>query len=538
MTQKYNKKTGLSMPITLMFFMVIGMVTVVSMSLSSTTDSMVFRGVQKIQATELAESGINVLYDRICQRLISGSNLTSNFDDMNLNATLGGEARRNGTYSAKVLDVTYTDTEPAPGQSADSVLREYTFVLEGIGTAENGTESVITATFQGEVVAAKGAFSSFVKDWSTYPAAIQSNSTVSIVANAGVRTKDSASANKEAHIIANQGVKWIAAAGNKADITNPDVIKVEGFILVPNQPTTAYLGMTNSVSGLANPNGMQNYKTAAAWINKPTPYTVVENGVTPLGQSLPFASKPQVDAWVATWSSQTTTHPNATVFGGSISTAQLPSVDGQSVLTSPANISGNFNVTPGTQVHLVPRSTNPEENVIFVSGKLANSGTIVNHGVTLVVNEYEDTSDATYGLGTAKSKYKDLEQVYSKAGLFAFGTPTPNTKLTTAQINLNSNVDNKYGLVYALAGYVKVTGNMKMNGIIMSGAPEAPYGETRSGFGGITGGVTIAPNNGQGFTLEYERKVKSFTIPGRLVDNSQIIVPFRANTIADWRQIR
>jgi len=533
-----NKQTGLSMPITLMFFMVIGMVTVVSVSLTSTTDSMVFRGVQKIQATELAESGVNVLYDRICQRLISGSNLTSNFDGMSLTSTLGGDARNTGTFSAKVLDVTYTDTEPAPGQAAGSVLRNYTFIVEGTGTAANGTESVITASFQGEVVAAKGAFSSFVKDWSTYPAAIQSNSTVSIVANSGFSTKDTASKNKEAHIIANQGVKWMTAAGAKEDITDPNVIDVEGFILVPNQPTPTYIGMTTSVSGLANPNGVQNYKTASAWINKPTSYTVVENGVTPLGQSLPFASQPQVDAWVNTWSSQITNHSNATLYSGTITSANIPVVNGESVLTSPAKVSGNFNVTSGTTIHLVPRSTNPEENVIFISGALLNSGNIVNHGVTLVSHDYSDTATASYKLSDSKTTFKDLEDVYSKAGLFAFGQPSPNTLSSEAQINLNSDVDGKYGLVYALSGYVKVTGNMKMAGIIMSGAAKPPSTEARSGIPGLAGGVTIAPKNGSGFTIEYERKVKSFTIPGRLVDNSQIIIPFRANNITDWRQLR
>lgn len=532
-----SKQIGLSMPMTLMFFMVMGMVTVVSMSLSATTDSMVYRGVQKVQATELAESGINVLYDRICQRLISGNNLGSNFDGMSLSSTLGGDARKNGTYSAKVLDVTYTDVEPAPGQPNGSVLRTYTFIVEGTGTAANGTESVITASFQGEVVAAKGAFTSFVKDWSTYPAAIQSNSTVSIVANSGFSTKDPNSSNKEAHIVANQGVKWMTASGIKEDITDPKVIDVEGFILVPNQPTATYLGMTTSVSGLANPNGVQNYRTAAPWINKPTPYTVVENGVTPLGQSLPFASQAQVDSWVNSWSTQINTNPNATLFGSNISSANVPVVNGESILTSPAKVSGNMSVTAGTTIHLVPRSTNPEENVVFISGSLINSGNIVNHGVTLVAQDYTDTVSASYKLSDTKTKFKDLEEVYSKAGLFAYGQPNPNGSSSDGQINLNSDVDGKYGLVYALSGYVKVTGNMKMTGIIMSGAAKPPASETRYGTG-LAGGVTIAPKNGNGFTIQYERKVKSFTIPGRLVDNSQVIVPFRANNLTDWRQLR
>lgn len=546
---KLNKKSGTSMPITLMFFMVIGMVTVVSVGLSQTTDSMVYRGTQKVQADELAESGVQSLYDQICRKMKNGSILNQNLNGLSLNSTLDGVSRDLGTYSAEVTDVTQTDVNDPAGQPAGSIQRTYRFQIKGIGTAPNGTESIVMASFTGQIVATADGFTDPMREWVIYPAAVQSNNDVFIRADDGIRTLDVNTVDKEAHIIANRGVKWQPAFGSKASITAPDVVTVEGHILVPDQPVNQFYMDSKSAFGLGNTSpSIKNYKSAGPWVNKPNPYPVVANEVTPMGFNMPFPSTAQLATWHQNWNNTVTTHPQAVTVTATDSSRISTSATGLKTITAPARLAQGFTVNKSHTIHLIPRSDDPADNIIKIDGPLLNEGNIVNHGVTLVCSTYQDTSTSTYNLDKQYSKYPDLSDVYKNAGLIATATPVPyyqgmsggTGSGITSSIWIRSNVDGKYGLVYALEGYIKVTGSLEMNGLLLAGAPCTPdemsditeRASTTSSF--VEGGIHIEPANGGNFTLVYSRESKGFTLPGRLVDATKVLVPFRAAALTDW----
>lgn len=528
---------GSSLPLTMMFFMVIGTVTVVSVGLTTTTDSMVYRGVQKVQATELAESGINVLYDEICRRLNQANATPASLQAMRMSSSMEAAFRDLGEYSARVVKVTSKDVEPAPGFGADTVERTYTFELEGKGVAPNGTESIVNSTFSGKMVVVKGAFLDEQTEMKVFPGAIQSNTEVVFIAESDIRTEDAGSQDKEAHIIANRGVRWNPPASPKVSITTPDVIKIDGHVLVPDQPTLMHYQMSMSPSGLGNYDNRKNYQTAGPWVNKTTPYTVVADSVTAMGQPMYFADSTQVNQWVNDWRHTVTTSPL-------LSTATGPSVGffgsvsgGAKKMTTPIHILGNFQVAPGETINLVPRSSDPSENVMLVEGNIENMGNIVNHGVILVTTgAYRDTSTASYSLSDAFTKYEDMEEVYAQASLLS------TSRLANA-ITIFSDTSSRYGLVYAAQGGIRVYGNLEMNAILMSGGTQMSAPKPGDWFDPIgtsytQSGIVIKPPARGGFTLKYAREAKNFTMPAGIADKSKILGPFQANRLTDWKQLK
>lgn len=533
-----KKNAGTSLPITLMFFMVMGMVTVVTVGLTQTTDSMVYRGALKVQANELAESGVQTLYDEVCRKMKNGSILNQDVKNLTLNSTMAGESRNLGSFEAKVTDVTFTDTPNPAGHPTGTLLRKYRFQLEGKGTAVNGTESVIMASFTGEIVAANDAFTDPMKEWILYPAAMQSNSNVYVKADSGVRTLDVATVDKEAHIMANRGVTWQPATNSKSAYSAPDIVSVDGHILVPNQPVDTFYNTTMSSLGLGNYNGIKNYQSAGPWINKTNTYPVVANEVTPMGHDLPFPSAAQVNAWQNTWKHTATTHA-ATTIHDRVSSNSLPISNGIRTINAPAYFEDGLDVEKDDTVHLIPLSDDPADNIVYVDGDISNMGNIVNHGVTFVTSaRYFDSADATYNLDKQYTKYPDLSDVYKNSGLISLAGPeTGVSDSSSASIWIQSDVDGKYGLVYAVNGSIKITGNLEMNAILVSGTPELSRAKQASiQSSTVMGGIHIEPKGGKDFTLTYVRDTKGFTLPGRLVDSTKVVVPFRAAALTDWMQ--
>lgn len=530
---------GSSLPLAMMFFMVIGTVTVVSVGLTTTTDSMVYRGVQKVQATELAESGINVLYDEICRRLNQANATPASLQAMRMNSNMEATFRDLGEYSARVTKVTSKDVEPAPGFGADTVERTYTFEIEGRGVAPNGTESIVTSTFTGKMVVVKGAFLDEQTEMKIFPGAIQSNSEVVFVADNNIRTEDAGSQDKEAHIIANRGVRWVPATMSKSTVTTPDVIKVDGHVLVPDQPSNVPYQMSISLSGLGNYNNIKNYQTAGPWVNKTTPYSVVPDSVTPMGQPMYFADSTQVTQWVSDWRHTIATSPNKSTASGQYVGFFGTIAGGAKKMITPIHINGNFQVAAGETINFVPRSNDPSENVVLVEGNIENLGHIVNHGVTIVTTgTYSDTNDSSYSLADAFTKYEDMEEVYSKAALLS-------TSRATNAITINSNVSGRYGLVYAALGGLRIYGDLQMNAILMSGATQMTHpelgdndDESQKTTGFSSAGIVIQPPAPGGFTLRYAREAKNFSMPAGIADKSKILGPFKANRLADWKQAK
>lgn len=526
------------MPITLMFFMVIGMVTVVSLSLSQTTDSMVYRGTLKVQADELAESGIQVMYDQICRRMRNGSALNQTLTGYTLNSTLDGASKNLGSYEAEVVDVTHKDTVDPAGQPSGTILREYEFHLKGTGTAPNGTYSVKYATFKADIVTLADAFNDPVREWTMYPAAIQSNSNVFIKADANIRTLDVSTVDKEAHIIANRGIVWMPASTiHKGAITAPDVITVEGHIMVPDQPSNAYYNSTRSAMGIGNYENRKNFQSAGPWVNKTSQYPVVANEVTPMGLGIPFPTQAQLNAWTTNWYNTASGHQSSVSVIARTSTSIATNGLGVKAINAPAFVESDFTVDEGDTIHLVPHSDDPAENIIYIRGNLTNRGTIINDGVTLVIQDvYSDTEEATYRLDTQFTKYNNLSEVYQKAGLISLHDPDRSARSDDeGSINITSDIDNQYGLVYAINGYIKVTGNLEFNGILMSGCSSIPSSISSPR---VKGGIHIEPDGGQDFTINYVREAKGFSLPGQLVDATKIVSPFRAAALGNWMKKR
>ncbi len=521
---------GSSLPLTMMFFMVIGTVTVVSVGLTTTTDSMVFRGVQKVQATELAESGINVLYDEICRKLNQGNASPATLQALRLNSDMEAAFRDLGEYSARVVKVTSKDVEPAPGFGNDTVERTYTFELEGKGVAPNGTESIVNSTFSGKMVVVKGAFLDEQTEMKIFPGAIQSNSEVVFVADNNIRTEDAGSQDKEAHVIANRGVRWAPATVTKSSVTAPDVLKIDGHVLVPDQPSPTAFHMSMGPVGLGNYDNRKNYQTAGPWVNKTSPYNVTPDSVTAMGQPMYFATETQVNQWVADWRHTVTSSPvRSSATGGRIrffGTIQ----NGVKKMISPVHMQGDFFVAPGETVNLVPRSNDPSQNVIMVEGNIENMGNIINHGVILVTTgTYVDSKSSSYALSDAFTQYEDMEEVYAQASLIS------TSRLPNA-ITINSDTSSRYGLVYAALGGLRIYGNLEMNAILMSGATQMAQPKSDDLY--PTAGIVIKPPPRGGFTLKYAREAKNFTMPAGIADKSKILGPFQASRLADWKQAK
>ncbi len=530
MKMKNRLTRGSSLPLTMMFFMVIGTVTVVSVGLTTTTDSMVFRGVQKVQATELAESGINVLYDEICRRLNQGNASPATLQALRMNSDMEAAFRDLGEYSARVVKVTSKDVEPAPGFGNDTVQRTYTFELEGRGVAPNGTESIVNSTFTGKMVVVKGAFLDEQTEMKIFPGAIQSNSEVVFVADNNIRTEDAGSQDKEAHVIANRGVRWAPATVTKSSVTTPDVLKIDGHVLVPDQPSSTAYQMSMGPVGLGNYDNRKNYQTAGPWVNKTTPYTVTPDSVTAMGQPMYFADDSQVFQWVSDWRFTVLNSPMRSSASGKKVRFFGTIQNGVKKMMTPSYVGGNLYVAPGETINLVPRSTDPTQNIIFVDGDLENMGNIVNHGVILVTTgRYLDGKESSYSLSDAFTQYEDMEEVYAQASLIS-------TSRVTDAITINSNVSSRYGLVYAALGGLRIYGNLEMNAILMSGATQ--MAQTKSDDLYPTAGIVIKPPPRGGFTLKYAREAKNFTMPAGIADKSKILGPFQASRLADWKQAK
>lgn len=537
------------MPLTLMFFMVVGMVTVTAVGVNQTSDSMAFRGVQKTQATQLAESGVHALYDQVVRELAANRTPASSLPSSVLSAEFTGSDRVLGRYEARIVDVKSERVAPAPAYGGTSVQYTYTMEVEGKGTAPNRTESVVRASFRVRKVLRRESGGSPSASYNDFPGAINSNSVVDIVTNQGVRTYDVAAEDKEAHIVANEGITWRPAWGSKEAFANPNIIDVQGHLLVANQPTPAWYEMTKGVSGLGNPNGRKNYRSAGPWLRQVTPYTVVENEVTGMGQPKAHPSPDEVADLVDSWRTSAESALRTSRFGAGLDTRGLlfhPRT-GRKQVTAPAFVTGTLRVRSGDQLLLVPgSSTDPAQNVVFVTGDVLNEGEIVNLGVKLVVvGRYSDGASSVYRVDQQGSAFDTLQEVYEQASLVSLAP-------TTHAIHLSTNSSGRYGNVYAPNGGITVTGSFEMNGVLVSGGPRPerlptpPSGDGSVRGGGLGqphwtqgGGVYIWPRGGNSFGLHYVREATSVSMPRGDSGNTSVFhEPVRADRLANWRQLK
>ncbi len=312
-----SKKSGSSLPITMMFFMVIGMVTITAVGVTTTSDRMAERFSQKSSANLLAESAVNELYDQAIRNLASGKS-PGNLSLRPMNTDFDGKTRSVGNYSATIIDLKSTVTSPAPGYSATSTLTDYQIHIRGTGVAPNGTTSEVEATFTASTVTSGTPGSTGGSSVAIYPGAIQSNTTVDLITNDGIKTVDNSSLDKEAHVLANKGISWTPFSNQKDNYWREDLIDIQGHAMVPDQPSPQPLDFTKGIGGLGNPNGSKNYKTAVAHTSIPSSFTVMQNEVTPIGQPKTFMNPLQWKTQFDSAKSRINSSPAKTNYAGSL----------------------------------------------------------------------------------------------------------------------------------------------------------------------------------------------------------------------------
>lgn len=522
-----SKLFGGSLPISMMFFTVVGLVAITAVGVSTTNDSMAHRGALKTEANSLAESGVNVLYDRICRDVAQNKKASKTLASSIMSTMFNGNMKGMGQYSAKVTDVQTDRVQPAPGFGGTSVQYTYDIEVEGLGVANNGVDSVVKAKFKIRRVLAVDDGGTAETVYNEFPGAINANNQVHIVSDQGVHTYDVNSVDKEAHILGNEGISWQTMSSAKNSITRPDVVDVQGHLLVASEPTKDAYDYSISTSGLGNANGTKNYRSAGPWIKKSTPYVVNINEITQMGTKHPFASSAVVDSWQSAWLTSLAANAKTTVFAAPVTTS-TGNKDATTTINAPARIDGMVTVEPGTKLVLNPTSTNPAENIVYVSGSIYNQGLIQNLGCTVVIVEtYTDTPTAQYELTQQGSIYDEMVDVYSNSKLMSLA------RIPDA-ITISSNVKSRYGTVYAAKGGIRVTGSLEMNGILTAGGE--PY--QKAGSDDDLGNVTIAPVDGGSFTIHYIREATSVAAPGGYGDTSQFLEPVRADSLRDWRQLR
>ncbi len=520
---------------TVLFVMITGVVTVTAIGLNSVRDNMVQRGVQKTQATALAETGVQVMYDRIIRGMANNTNPPSSLPRTGLSSTFDGRSKQLGRYWAQVVDARVDRETPAPGYGPGSWLYKYSFRIKGFGEAPNGVRSETVATFTGERVLSEDVGDQISIQWDEYPGAIQTGNVVTFVTNGSVATRDPSGEDKEAHVVGNRGIVWMPTVASKSGFTQPDLIDVQGHLLVASEPTSNYVNLSRGVSGLGNPNGLKNYQSWGPNFKRPASYTAVPNEVTPMGQPMRFAGRNEVTAWIADWRS-------TALAGKSLVVSNVPT-GSRMVLEAPVHVTANmFTVNAGSVLVLKPGSEDPTQNVVYISGSVRNLGAIINCGVQLVIRQdYEDVPTASYELSANEPEsqvYSSLREVYANSSLIANGT-------FADTIRISSDQDSRYGLVYATQGGIAVTGSLELNGILRSNPspPPAPglrfwrfdYGVPTTS---LEPGVLIAPRDSQPVSINYVREASSVSFPRMAVNPDLILDPFRASRLANWTQLQ
>ncbi len=517
-----SEKSGSTLTTAMIFMTVIGTMVASALTVTSSTDAMIFRGTMKQQATELAESGINRLYDQIRLDFLNSKSITTSIPITPVTTLMGsstaGAPSSQGTYQAQVISssVNSVDTvtaDPSTGKSVPSTIFTYSYLVQGTGVSK-GVTSIERASFTGTITNAKVGSQSGGYGFGS--GVIQANAKVSMLTSASIRTYDTYETSPQAHIIANQGMSWDTPSSTKATVTSPNMIMLQGQLLVPNQPTSAPYYYSTGFTGMGNPNGSTNYQTSAT-SGSPT------NSISPMTSARSFPAPTTVDSWNTNWLAISNS-PLAQTFNSSVtSTAILPrSSDQWRVLQAPAVINGNLTINSGDALRFMP-SSDPTKNIVYVKGSVKNMGQLLNLGVTIVMTgSYTDTSSSEYRIDAQGSPFVQSADRLTNAALISLQT-------SSAAINVSSNITSTYGFVYAAKGGVRIMGNLDMMDTMIVAGGDAK-----------TGAVTVAPAGGGSYSAYYNPihgSPKPMLTDGgtsTFVPNATILVPYQPSTITGW----
>lgn len=484
---KRTKIKGFSSATAMLFVVGFGMTGVAVLSLASTQTKMTVRTEQKFQADNLAKTGADVLFDNIRNELNASGNYPFTLDPTSMSVTTGSTTYTVGTYEAKVEDCTKTAEDIDNG--SQKVRRTvYNFVIFATGTAANGTSSKIKMRFRAyrdQALIKKTTSRMPTSDGQIWfpVGAIVSNTTVDIKTNQGLRTYDLAGQGN-AHILANDGISW-TPSGAKSGYVNPNILDIQGQYLTPQGGP---YDRTVSPTGIGNSNGTKNYRNPALAASGSFPGSPADN-VLKMSGPVGFPGDGEINTWKSRWYN-TATGANSTAYAN-LQAASAPSYNGfPNVVRCPAIINGDLDVSNGQTLRLMPRSTNPWDNVIYVTGDVKNKGQLLNLGVTLVVlGKYSDGPSAEYKLDLQGSPFANMATVMQRSSMMCLNE-SPDA------ISISTNSSATTGLMFAMKGGINVTSsNAELTGMLVSGGT------------GANGGVNIAPGGGNSFVVKFDPNV-------------------------------
>jgi len=327
------------------------------------------RSAQKIQATQMAETGINTLYAQIIAAFDASSSTPSwptSISSTTISHTSGSKSYSDGSFTASVIN-----SSSASGSGSTTV---YTFVIEGDGTSPDGaSKSKVRTTFT-----VTGSSSSSGASAYAFPVdAIVSNGAVNV--NNGGNTTDS-------------------AGNNKAGI-------------MANGQISVYWG--SSVAGLL--------QTTSAEVSA-SQANCYQQTVTAMSTPLSLPTSSQVSSWQTSWLSIAKEATPSFASGNINSSA---SYNGTTTITAPAYYSGDLTIGWGTTT-IQPDSTATKPYVVYVHGNIAlnSGGTLINNGAIIVCDGTVTCDNGTtYSTGTSStSALIDLNSNSTAAVTLAGGT--------------------------------------------------------------------------------------------------------------------
>lgn len=442
-------------------------------STSNVSSSMAQRGVAKSQADLLADAAVQYHFDQI--RSYAAQNLPWSESNATVAETTlignDGVDRTAGTYSSTATLISHNDNDDTTAN-----IRRTTDVIgiTGTGRATNGTTSraymTMVITQEAKLCATTTTTTAFAPT-----VVIQSNAGILLSTNQGFRTHSSGNA-YDGSILANDGVTWQPASGNKG--SNPNTITVDGMVLAGGDTATTF---TRSAAGMGNSNGTKNYLTNATSAQNGFP-AATANSITNLGTQKTFADASAVNTWRAQWESDAS---QGTSFYSSVSTSTAPLVNGERRITAPAYIHGDLNASSG-QLYLQPNSDPTKPNIVFVDGAINNATLLYNRGVVLVsTGRYTATNtSAQYALQTQSSPYT-LAQLYNKTALVSLA-------VASNAIDMGVNASSNTGLIYACLGGIQCKANNNFNGVLVAGGTGTNGGVAAGGANSFD--ITFTPD--------------------------------------------
>jgi hypothetical protein len=507
MKRRLKLNQGISLPISVLFFVVTAGITVGATTLADNGHRMAVAATHKQQADSLAESAVYALYDKIWRQLRSDGTYPTVLPSTTLNSSIDGVSREMGSYSATVVSVTKNTTDIGDGMTQE----DFTFTILGYGKAKNGTDSEINATFSGSQV--RMTSGSGVSKVAFLPAVIQSNTSVDVISDAGFKMVAPTAAPQTAHLFANQDIDWTRTDGSRIGTGNTK-LSIDGKVMVSKTADTAYYDFTRA--------RFNDYKSQGILSSiGDARLSVTSNDVVPSAQRV-FPSQAQVDTWTTTWEQDIRANSISTILNVSAGADTVS--NGQSglvTITAPAYIDGDLVVNADSVLQLMPLDPDPAKNIVMVTGDVKNLGEIQNYGVTLYcIGKYTDTPT---------SKYKVAADLQHPIGASMNNAALVSASVASDAISISSDQSMPYGLVYAAKGGLTITGNGLIAGALVSGS--SVPGE----------GVTIKPTKGGQFTMNYlpECLTNKLAFPISSTSmTSNIIVEFLPTKLTGWTKAR